>query len=138
MSQINSIFDWVKQVKDTKDSWENFTEEDKDKYNNYMINRVISMNPDLLDIVNLSQIIPPQDKRSSYLFYQHILPKDKKFYKYIKTKNKVNEGLISNISRYFSCGRNEAKQYHELLSKQQLRKILENLGNEEKQIKKML
>jgi hypothetical protein len=51
------LFDWLNEITYSKRPWDNFTNEDKNEFNIFMIHRFISMNPDYIDVVNLIQKI---------------------------------------------------------------------------------
>jgi hypothetical protein len=139
MSKINNIFDWLKEITQTKSSVDSFSSEDWDKWNNYMINRFVSMEPKYIDIVNLAQQIPPQNKESLYLFYKSILPKENKYFRYIKSNNKpVPEKLLKCISKFFECSKKEAEEYYKFLDKDRIEFIIQNLGIDPKEFKSLI
>ena len=72
---IKTTFDWLKHINQLKTSVESFTDGDWDKFNSYVIHRVISMNPDYLEIVNYVQDLPPQEKKKIYSIYREFIPK---------------------------------------------------------------
>jgi len=126
MNKIKNIFDWLEQISYKKEGWGLFSEEDKGKYNNYLINRFISMNPNFLEVVNLAQqYISPQDSEKSYLFYKSVLGKKKRYFKYIKSKSKVyHEDVFKYLGKYFGCSLETAKDYTKLLKKKDIENIL--------------
>lgn len=137
--KTKNIFDWLNHITYHKTPSSEFTEEEWEVFNCYMVNRFISMNPAYLELVNYVQTIPYDNKEQLYNVYKEYLPKRKMFFKYIKpTKKTKSKDLISNISKFFECGIREADEYISLLSKKDLSKILEMQGLEEKEIKKLL
>ena len=136
---MSSIFDWVKAINTTKPPVESFTDKDWDVWNSYMIHRVISMNPDYLEIVNYVQDFPPQEKRMIYSIYKEFIPKNNKWSKYIKSKVKQpNTDLINHIKDYFECSSREAKEYINILAPTEIDRILTNRGLNKKEIKPLL
>ena len=66
-----------------------------------------------------------------------MLPKGKRFNKYIKGKKdkKYDDWLIELLKKYFGESKNHIKEYLELISKEELVSILEKYGTDPKQIK---
>ena len=136
---MKNIFDWLKAINTTKPPVESFTDKDWDVWNSYMIHRVISMNPDYLEIVNYVQDFPPQEKRMIYSIYKEFIPKNNKWSKYIKSKVKQpNKDLINHIKDYFECSSREAKEYINILAPTEINRILTNKGLDKKEIKPLL
>ena len=136
-----TIFDWINQMLVTKKHWNEFTEDEQKKFSPFIINRWLSMDKDFLEIVNVFQkyAIGTLEPREVYKWYCDILPKGKRFNKYIKGKldKKFNKELIEIISTYFECSKLEVKDYLELMSKSELVKILEMYGKDKKTIKRL-
>ena len=133
-----SLFDWIKQIISFKKNWNDFSEEDKKTYNVFMINKFLSMNQGYLDIVNYVQKLNIQDKEKSYIVYCSKIPKSQKtYFPYIKTTKKPQDPeLLGNISKYYECSNREASEYLELLSKDEVKDILDSMGINESQPKK--
>ena len=136
---MNSIFDWLKAINTTKPPVESFTDKDWEVWNSYMVHRFLSMDPEILDIVNEVQDLPPQEKKMIYNVYREFIPKNNKWSKYIKSKVKQpNIDLISYIKDNFQCSIKEAKEYITLLDTTQISRILTDRGLDKKEIKKLL
>ena len=69
-----------------------------------------------------------------------MLPKGKRFNKYIKGKKdkKYNTELIDIMVMYFECSKSQVKDYLDLIAKNELIEILEKYGMNEKTIKRLL
>tara|TARA_R110000751_G_scaffold26321_6_gene70597 strand:- start:2951 stop:3379 length:429 start_codon:yes stop_codon:yes gene_type:complete len=134
-----SIFEWLIELTDKKSSLDSFEESAWETFNAYMVHRFVSMYQGYIEIANLAQKFPPTDKKGIYNFYCEMLPRKKMFLRYIKTKTKqnINEILIP-IVKYFECSFNEANEYVNLLSKDDIKEILIKLGTNDKEIKKLL
>lgn len=133
------IFDWLNQITYEKQPWNSFTEEDKKSFEPYMIHRFLSMNPDYIEFVNLIQIFPREDKEKIYNIYLYMIPKNKMFLKYIKSsKTKRQEKLLKHIASYYECSLGEAEEYIDILREHGVKNILNQLGIEEKEQKKLL
>ena len=101
-----TLFDWLNQITYTKQPWDKFTEEEKNEFNVYMINRFISMDPNYVDVVNLIQRYPTCSNKMVYKFYCDVLPKKKSFFRYIKSKSKFDNETINKISKYYTFYQN--------------------------------
>lgn len=113
---------------------------EKKTYNNFMVNKFISMNPHQLPIVNEIQKYN-LDSNIHYLFYSQLLPKGKQFNKYIKkTKDiKYEEWLVEIVIKHFNVSTVEAEEYLEIYYKQNksaLRMLCETYGVDSKRLKK--
>ena len=135
------IFDWLNEITLHKKSWDSFSEEDHKSFNTFIINRFLSMNKDWIEIVNmLQQYTIGMESRDVYTLYINLIPKGKKFLKYIKGKSdkKYNKELIKILCNYFECSKLEVIQYMDLLSKEQLKNTLVMYGKNKKEIKTLL
>ena len=134
-----TIFDWLKEITSNKSKWESFTEEEQTSFNPYMMHRLLSMNPEYIEFVNLVQTFPYSDKQKIYSIYLYMIPKKNMFYKYIKSsKKKKQESLLKHIANYFECSFGEAEEYIDILRETGVKSILTKLGIEEKEQKKLL
>ncbi len=139
MKEINNIFEWLNEITYNKTPVKEISEDSWEKFNNYMINRFVSFEPKYLDLVSIAQTIHPQDKEKLYSFYCKVLPKQKKFFRYMKPKEKgISDKLIYYITQYFECGKEEAITYYKLLDKNQVLDMLQNLGVDPKEGKKLI
>ena len=135
------IFDWLNQITLHKKDWDSFSEEDHKSFNTFIINRFLSMNKDWIEIVNmLQQYTIGMKSKDVYTLYINLIPKGKKFLKYIKGKSdkKYNKELIKILCDYFECSKLEVIQYMDLLSKEQLKNTLTMYGKNKKEIKILL
>jgi hypothetical protein len=134
-----TIFDWLKEITSNKSKWESFTEEEQTSFNPYMMHRLLSMNPEYIEFVNLVQTFPYSDKQKIYNIYLYMIPKKNMFHKYIKSsKKKKQESLLKHIANYFECSFGEAEEYIDILRETGVKSILTKLGIEEKEQKKLL
>jgi hypothetical protein len=139
MNKILNIFDWSKEIMTNKRSWSSFTNEEKNIFNGFMINKILSMNSDYIEIVNYAQIIPHDKKEQLYRFYCDMIPKKYIFSKFIKaSKKNVNNDLLEKVALYYECSLGEAEEYISLLRKEGVIDILNKLGIEDKEQKKLI
>mgnify|MGYP003658187543 CR=1 FL=1 len=136
-----TIVDWMNQLLVHKKHWNDFTEDEQKKFSPFIINRWLSMDKEFIEIVNVFQkyAIGTLEPREVYKWYCNILPKGKRFNKYIKGKRekKCNKELVEIISRHFECSKLQVKDYLELIDKDELKTILEMYGLDKKTIKRL-
>ena len=137
-----TIFNWINEILVSKKHWDDFTEDEQKKFSPFIINRWLSMDKDFLEIVNFFQkySIGTLEPREVYKWYCNMLPKGKRFNKYIKGKKdkKYNTELIDIMVRHFECSKSQVKDYLDLIAKNELMEILEKYGMNEKTIKRLL
>ena len=137
-----TIIDWMNQLLVHKKHWNDFTEDEQKKFSPFIINRWLSMDKDFIEIVNYFQkyAIGTLEPREVYKWYCDMLPRGKRFNKYIKGKRdkKYDIELIDIMVRYFECGKSQVKDYLKLIAKDELIEILEKYGKNEKTIKRLL
>ena len=137
-----TIFDWINQILVKKTHWNEFTKDEQKKFSPFIVNRWLSMDKDFIEIVNYFQkySIGTLEPREVYKWYCDILPKGKRFNKYIKGKKdkKYNTELIDIMDMQFECSKSQAKDYLELINRDELIELLEKYGMNEKTIKRLL
>ena len=137
-----TIFNWINEILVSKKHWNDFTEDEQKKFSPFIINRWLSMDKDFLEIVNYFQkySIGTLEPREVYKWYCDMLPKGKRFNKYIKGKKdkKYNTELIDIMVTHFECSKSQEKDYLDLIAKDELMEILEKYGMNEKIIKRLL
>ena len=137
-----TIVEWVNQILMYKTPWENFDESDHKTFSPFIVNRWLSMDNDFIEIVNFFQkySIGLLEPRDTYKWYCDVLPKGKRFNRYIKGKKqkKYDKELVEIVCKYFEISKKECIEYIELMDKEQLKSLLGLYGKEPKQIKKLL
>ena len=137
-----TIFNWINEILVSKKHWNEFTEDEQKKFSPFIINRWLSMDKDFLEIVNYFQkyAIGTLEPREVYKWYCDMLPRGKRFNKYIKGKKdkKYNTELIDIMVQHFECSKSQVKDYLDLIAKDELIEILEKYGMNEKTIKRLL
>ena len=136
-----TIFDWINQILVGKKHWDSFTEDEQKKFSPFIINRWLSMDTEFVEIVNYFQkyAIGTLEPREVYKWYCDILPKGKRFNKYIKGKRdkKYDKELMDILVKYFECSKLHVKEYLEFLTKTDLETILIKYGKDKKTIKRL-
>jgi len=140
-----TIFNILGDITYKKTKSSTYSEGDWKAYNTYMVNRWLSMNSDVTEIINFIQKYYSLDKEIHYKLLSDILPKQKLFTKYVKGKkvDKYNTELVSLIAKHYEISRKEAKErvsmyMHFSHGMQNLSDILRMYGKTEKEIKRLL
>lgn len=100
--KTKSIFDFLNCLFQSKTKWNDLSESDKKAFSPYMINRFISMHPDFVGVVNYLQqyTISGMQPKEVYKLYLDLLPRQKFFAKYIKSKKEENDKIPSNLIEF--------------------------------------
>ena len=134
-----TIIDWINQLLVHKKHWDDFTKDEQKKFSPFIINRWLSMDKEFIEIVNFFQkyAIGTLESREVYKWYCDILPKGKRFNKYIKGKKtkKYDDWLLELLMNHFEESKNHIKEYLKLISKEELITILKLYGTDPKKIK---
>jgi hypothetical protein len=116
-----NIFDHIKNITTNKGAYLG-----DDGWNNWMVNRYLSMDQDYCEVVNIVQKNTWQMK-GEYLYnlYKDLIPKQYKYLKYIKAKNKKEYKVeqVEAVQAYFEVSKKEAKEYIDMLSKSEIENI---------------
>ena len=147
MKKTATIFDHIAQLTHKKKEWKQLSESDQKSFSPYIINRWLSMHPDLIETIDLFQqyTIGPLSKKHVYQLYYDILPNANVRAKYIKGKklNKYNKDLVKLITSHYNVNSKEAEEYIDLFKHtnggiSHLNKLLKMYGKTDKEIKKLL
>ena len=140
-----TIFDHLAGITDKKRDWSKLSEADRKSFSPYIVNRWLSMNMELIEIVDMFQqyTISELDTKHVYQLYHEILPKQRFFSKYIKGKaeDKFNKELIEIVASHYQVSRREAFEYIAMLqdsNPKAITELLRKYGKDEKEIKKLL
>jgi len=136
-----TIFDWINQILVTKKHWDEFTEDEQKKFSPFIIHRWLSMDKDFIEVVNVFQkyAIGTLEPREVYKWYCEVLPRGKRYNKYIKGKKskKYDKELVDILVKYFECSKLHVNDYIELMSREEISNILMMYGKDEKTIKRL-
>ena len=137
--KTKNIFDWLQHITLYKTPASEFTDNDWENFNSYMVHRFISMSPYYVEVADYAQSMLPTMKKEIYNFYKEMIPKRKVWLQYIKSKTKtVNKDLIEDIAKYYEVGVTDATSYFEVMTKEEISIILNEMGKDSKEIKKLL
>ena len=142
-----TIFDHISGITSKKKAWDKLSEVDQKSFAPYIINRWLSMHPDLIETIDMLQryTIGPLSKKHVYQLYYDVLPNANVRAKYIKGKkmDKYNKDLVNFVKDNYQINSREAEEYVDLFKKDDgginhLTKLLKMHGKTDKEIKKLL
>lgn len=142
------LFDHVKHIRGVQDPnyFDSLTELDEKSFNQFMILKALSMNPELLDDVAmlykyLELKIP---NRQFYKLLITLVPLDRRYYPWVKAKKKpFGKELLNYLSQWFEVSTKEAQDYAAILSqtekgKRELFNICQGFGLSDQEIEKVM
>ena len=139
---MKGLFDHIDAIytNQKSDYYTSLSDADKKSYNNYMVNKFLSMNPHQLPFVNELQkyTLTPE---LHYAFFSRVIPKGKQFNKYIKSKKESSyeAWLVDLVREHYNVSTAEATDYLDIFykhNKAALRGLCQMYGKTEKEIKK--
>tara|TARA_Y100000389_G_scaffold172786_1_gene181445 strand:+ start:92 stop:592 length:501 start_codon:yes stop_codon:yes gene_type:complete len=142
-----TLFDHINHIREKKNEkyFDTLTDEDKKTFVNYMVNRFLSMDMNLVEVIDELQKhavgLKPKDY---YRVLREVVPNGRAFHKYIKSakEEKNNSDLVSLISEHFEVSKTNADEYIDLFKSTEkgtteLEELLVKYGKEPKEIKKL-
>jgi hypothetical protein len=140
--KAKGLFDHINHIREKQDPayFKNLTDADRKSWSNYMICRFLSMQPNLIELVNEIQKYQTLDPE---LFYQcciAIVPKGRAYYPYIKnSKSKEHtKELIGLMKGYFMESERNVTEYLSLMTEEQIKQIVSLFGYTEKEMEKLI
>ena len=145
VSKPKTIFNILADLTFKKTNPDSYSEGDWKAYNTYMVNRWLSMNSDVTEIINFVQKYYSLNKKMHYKMLSDILPKQKLFTKYVKGKkmDKYNPELVKLVADHYEISRKEAKQRIDMFKHfstgiENLTDMLRGYRKTDKEIKRLL
>ena len=130
--KVKGLFDHIKQITMFQNPkyWDTLNDGDKKTWNNYMIHRFLSMNPNWIELVNGIQQYWKLEPEVLYKFYISVIPKSKSFLRYVKSKkpSKVEGWAMEHLIDYFETSSREIEDYLDIMTKQQVETIIMKLS----------
>lgn len=146
MSELKAktLFDHLSGITDKKVKWDSLSELDRKSFSPYMVNRFLSMNMDFIELVNEFQkyTIGGLDSREVYKLYSDVLPKQKQYNKYIKSKKSdtYQTELVELLSKHFLISEKEAMEYLDMsqnISLTPIKEIVKKYGKSDKDVERL-
>lgn len=125
------IFRVLKYIMVDKKKWSELEEEEQNSFNNYLINRFLSMNESWVEVVNIIQKNTWQmEGEHLYNLYKDLIPKQYVYLKYIKASKKIdyNQDEVDAVASYFEVSKKQAKEYIDILPKDELEAIKQQIN----------
>jgi len=146
IKKTKTLFDHINHIYQIQDKnyFETLSDSDKKTWNNYMINRFISMNPAFLEIVNYVQKYSTLQPELYYKLLINIIPRGRYFFPYVKNRHEEYDSrLIGIFNDYFKIKSSEASMYIDIFmvtndGKNEIYKICSKHGIEDAEIRKMI
>lgn len=116
---MSSFFDYVKSINNKK-----LIDFNEKEYDAFMVNRNLSYFPDTVHYANEMNRFSNIPLQAQYHFYFNAISQRRRFSKWAKVENDKN---ILMVSHYYKCNINRAKEYLDLLSKEDIEFIRKKL-----------
>ena len=142
-----TLFDHINHIreKQTKNYFDTLTDEDKKTFSNYMVNRFLSMDMNLVYAIDQLQKhsvgLKPKDY---YRVLCELPPQGRGFHKYIKSANddKHNAELVNLVASHYEVSKLHAEEYIDLFKStkkgtNELEELCIKYGKEPKEVKKL-
>lgn len=140
--KIKTIFDLVNDLTINKVHWRDQSESDRKKFQPYMIHRILSMNPDYVDLIaSIQPVIGDLSPQICYDLYLDLLPKSKFYSKYISGKGSGKYAeLVDFYLPKLQCNKSEVEEMIEMVVElgalELLRSEIKSFGYDDKALKK--
>lgn len=123
------LFDFVNDIRKSKSGELLDAEENLSSWNSYMILQALSMKEDDILFCNFfNKYQSSMTKKQMYLALNYIIPRDNKFYTWIKNKKDPSHDLISFVSTYFECSSTESLEYINIMGDEWAENIKNKFG----------
>jgi len=130
--KAKTLFDHVKHLRGEQSPtyYDDLSDVDKKTWNNYMILKVLSMQPELLEglcVIQRYETLPPSE---FYTLCRLVVPRSSGYYKYVKPSNKyayTEEGLDL-LCRYYNESRRNVFAYLSVLTQSDAKEIFKSFG----------
>ena len=142
-----NLFDHIKQIREVQNPnyFNELSETDKKSWTNYMILQVLSMDTDLIEIIDYIQRFQTTlSPESLYRCLIDIIPKGRRYCKYItgKKEKNVNPDLMQLLRNHYEfCSDKEIVDYIQILKKsdpEEIPEICAKYGKTEKETKALM
>lgn len=118
-----NLFDFLKSISDTKEALFELEDLEK-KYPAFMLNRFLSASQDTLFYANIMSQMSHLPNTLQYAFFYHGISKKKRYFQYSGKGKKDKTEEIESIIKYYQCSREQALEYQELLTPEQVSKVV--------------
>lgn len=113
---MKSHFDIAKDIVSKKTSW---NEDISKAWNTFMVNRVLSMNEDNIEFIDMVQRYFNIPEKNVHEFYRTSLPTSTRFYPYLKAEGTVVKD-IKLLCLHFQMSKRDARDYLSMMTEEEL------------------
>lgn len=132
-----TLFDILKDINYTKSYLLHKDESFEKEYNDFMVNRYLSMSPETVFESNFMNKYSSIPKLAKYLFLSDVIEKKDRFLKYIKSdKDSEDNKMLSYIQEFYYVGKDEAKMLLETITEEEKKFIKKCYEDAKKCVKK--
>ncbi len=146
ITRTRGLFDHVKHIRQiqSKDYYNTLSESERKTFNKFMILRVLSMDHKIVEEISyISKYMEILPDKQFYDLLINCIPKDYKFYPYIKkTAKDENVTIIECICKKYGIGKDDAKDYYGVFTQtdsgiNNMVELIQSFGYSETEIEKM-
>ena len=137
MGLIEKPYDFIKHITQNKTPVDKFDDSDWKQFIPVYINRALSNNPELLEIIDYIQKFHNIDNKELYSIYKQHIPVDKRYYRNISksVKEEIDPKQLDILQQYYKLSLKEIKENYNILDKNELERILSMYGYDENDLK---
>ena len=136
------LFDHLRHLREVQDPnyFDTLSDVDKKSWSNYMVCRFLSMQPEILDVVNDVQSYAVLSPEQFYKICLLFVPLGRSFHPYVKGKKdgKWKPELVELLRKHYQESERNVMIYLELLTEEELQIIAEKYGFSEKEVTKLI
>lgn len=108
-------------------------EEAEKQFNSWLILKFLSMDEEMTEIVNLvNEYQSVLSKKEFYHLLIEIVPKTKKFAKYIKSVDRRKDERVEKVAKYYQCSFGHAREYIDIMGEEWSEEIISKFGGVKK------
>ena len=144
--RTRGLFDHVKHIRQvqSKDYYDTLSESERKTFSKFMILRVLSMDSKIVDEISyISKYMEVLPDKQFYDLLIKCIPKDYRFYPYIKKSTKeINSTIIKCITEKYQIGSADASDYYSLFIQTEsginnLVELIQSYGYSQSEVEKL-
>lgn len=137
--KVKGLFDHLNHIRMVQDPnyFDTLDEGDKKSWDSYMICKFLSMQQDIVELVNEIQQYQTLEPKYFYKLCISIVPKQKAFFPFVKSSKKYPKKILEILTLYFQdCSRN-VREYLDFIPAEEVVFIIKKYGYSDKEIEKL-
>ena len=141
LNKPKGLFDHINHIREKQDPnyVNNLSDADLKSWSNYMICRVLSMQPELIETINQFQIYSSLKPREFYQLLIAVVPLKRVYVPYIKKSDKKwSKELLNLLTKHYQESERNVLEYLEIMTTQELRNLVAKFGFSEKEIEELI